>query len=78
MVKELIFITGAASHSSGDSTKNTYDMKTHKNQVNSPYLFYACTFNLLDIMLWTAKYIEENSDIENNRSFWIDNGITEI
>ena len=76
MVKEIIFITGAASHSSGNSTKNTYDIKAHKNQVNSPYLFYACTFKLLDVLLWTGKYIEENSDIETNRSFWIDNSTT--
>lgn len=76
MVKELMFITGAASHSSGNIAKNTYDIKAHKNQVNSPYLFYACTFKLLDILLWIAKYIEENSDIETNKSFWIDNSTT--
>jgi hypothetical protein len=27
--------------------------------------------------LWTGKYIEENSDIETNRSFWIDKSTSE-
>ena len=69
-VKNLIFITGAASHTSEvDETKNM-DYQAYYAQIQSPYLLFQLLFTVSDLFLWYNSYSEENKDKALNKSFW--------
>ena len=69
-LKNLIFITGAASHTAEvDETKNM-DYQSYFNQIQSPYLLYQLLFTLNDLLLWYKKYSIANPDPVINQTFW--------
>lgn len=70
MVKNIIFVTGAASHTQSDKQTKKYNFDKHKKDIDTPYLLYSITFQLIDIFIWFHKYALENLDIEKNKSFW--------
>ncbi|MCA6412981.1 MAG: hypothetical protein IM601_12810, partial [Cytophagales bacterium] len=54
-VKSIIFITGAASHTVDPEIKNNINLTDYRQSVNTPYLLYSLTFQLLDILIWFKK-----------------------
>jgi len=69
-LKNLIFITGAASHTSEvDETRNM-DYQAYYNQIQSPYLLYQLLFTVSDLFLWYDQYVTDFNDIEANKLLW--------
>ncbi|GAA4801873.1 hypothetical protein [Litoribaculum gwangyangense] len=69
-VKNIIFITGAASHTTTLSSTETVNIQAYRNKVNTPYLLYSLALQLMDVLIWFDSYIKENGDVEKNKSFW--------
>lgn len=69
-VKNIIYTTGAAAHTSNvDVTKNI-DVQAYRKDINSPYLLYSLAFQLMDVLIWFDGYSKVNSDITTNQSHW--------
>ena len=71
IVKSILFITGAAAHTVDPQVEKNIDLKDYRYRINTPYLLYSLTFQLMDVLLWYKSYVEENPDKEINKSFWI-------
>lgn len=69
-IKNIIHITGAASHTSlVDVTKNM-DIQEYRKDIKTPYLLYSLTFQIMDAIIWFDGYSKINNDIELNKSNW--------
>lgn len=69
-VKNIIFTTGAASHTTVvDITKNI-DVQEYRKTVKSPYLLYSLAYQVMDVILWFDSYCESNTDVAKNKSLW--------
>ena len=51
IVKNLLFITGAASHTIDPDFKNNIDIHNYRKTVNSPYLLQSLTLQLIDVII---------------------------
>jgi hypothetical protein len=71
-VKSIIFITGSASHTVAPDIKNNLNFSEFRKTVQTPYLLYSLTFQLMDILIWFKKYSDDNPDREKNKSYWKD------
>ena len=71
-VKNIIFITGAASHTIDPDIKNNLDLKDYRARLNTPYLLYSLSFQIMDILIWFDSYLSENDNYQENKSFWGD------
>jgi hypothetical protein len=70
-IKNLIFVTGAASHTSDvDPTKNM-DYQHYREQLKTPYLLYQLTFIICDLFVWFDNYLSKNREAEWNKNYWI-------
>lgn len=70
-IKILLFITGAASHTSDvDPTKNM-DYQDYREQIKTPYLLYQLTFIVSDLFVWYDTYLKNNNDPELNKKYWV-------
>jgi hypothetical protein len=69
-VKTMLHITGAASHTVDPNIKNNINLSEYRKLINTPYLLYSLTFQLMDILIWFKKYIDENPDKEVNINYW--------
>ena len=69
-VKSIIFITGAASHTSDGNPQKNINLEDYRKTVKTPYLLYSLTFQLLDILIWFKEYIDKNYDVNLNKSYW--------
>ncbi len=70
-VKNLIFITGAASHTSDVDPSKNMDYQSYRQQINTPYLLYQLTFVICDLLVWYHNYLESNNDKDLNKELWI-------
>lgn len=71
-VKNIIHTTGAASHTSVvDITENIH-IQAYRKGLNTPYLLYSLALQLMDVLIWFDGYSKENSNIEQNKSYWQD------
>lgn len=70
-VRDIIFITGAASHTTDANVKNNIDLQEYRALINTPYLLYSLTFQLMDVLIWFDSYLANNNDYEVNKSLWI-------
>jgi hypothetical protein len=61
-VRHLIAICNPASH---DNPTNDFI-----KELNTPYLIYALTFELMDVLIWFRNYIDINPDVEQNKKLW--------
>jgi hypothetical protein len=68
--QSIIYITGAASHTSDPDIKNNINLSEYRKLIKTPYLLYNLTFQLMDILVWYKEYVDTNSNIEINKSFW--------
>ena len=71
-VKNMVFITGAASHTVDPDIKNNLDLLDYRKRINTPYLLYSLTFQLMDILIWFDSYLSENDNYQENKSYWVD------
>lgn len=70
-VKNLVFITGAASHTAEvDETKNM-DYQAYYRQIQSPYLLFQLLFTICDLFLWYDQYSKIFNNPEENKSYWV-------
>lgn len=71
-IKNLIWLTGGASHTAQQDAKDTINLHDYWQSVNTPYLLYAQTLILCDILIWYKDYASQNPDHDTNSSFWDD------
>ena len=71
IVKSILFITGASAHTVDPEFERNIDLKDYRYRINTPYLLYSLTYQLMDVLLWYKSYIEENPDRETNKTFWV-------
>jgi len=71
-VQSILFITGAASHTIDPDMKNNINLMDYRKVINSPYLLYCLTFQLMDVLVWFKEYVDEHSNIEENKTHWIE------
>jgi cold shock CspA family protein len=73
-VKYLIEITGSGSHYENPDQNpekvSKVNLRQLRSKVNSPYLFKSLVFQLLDVIIWLKAYLDENPDLQKNRSYW--------
>ncbi|MDP1815250.1 MAG: hypothetical protein Q8K92_12450 [Leadbetterella sp.] len=69
-IKNLIFITGAASHTSDVNPAENMDYQDYRRQVNTPYLLYQLVFILCDLIIWYDQYSSKNSNLSENKNLW--------
>jgi hypothetical protein len=69
--QSIIFITGAASHTTDPDIKNNINLSEYRKLINTPYLLYNLTFQLMDILVWYKEYVDINSNSALNKSYWI-------
>lgn len=43
----------------------------YKKNIHSNYLFYALTFQVMDLILWFRTYSDANADVKVNQSNWL-------
>lgn len=77
-VKNIIHITGAASHTNVEENKNNIDLQEYRKQIKTSYLLYSIVFQLLDIIIWFDEYLKVNSNYDYNKSLWIEEESSEI
>ena len=69
-VKNIIYTTGAASHTSNVDVTQNIDIQAYRHEITSPYLLYSLAFQLMDVLLWFDSYSKTNDDVAINRSLW--------
>jgi hypothetical protein len=71
VVRSIVDVAGAAGHTPGpEDEEKRYNLEEYRARVNTPYLLYSLTFQLLDVIIWLDSYLAENPDRESNKSFW--------
>lgn len=71
-VENIIYTTGAASHTTEvDITKNI-DVQAYRKGINTPYLLYSLALQLMDVLIWFDRYSKANNDLATNKSHWQD------
>ena len=71
-VKNILFITGAASHTTDPDIKKNVNIQEYRKIVNTPYLLYSLCFQLIDLIIWFDDYLKTNNDPLKNKSLWIE------
>lgn len=71
-VQNLIYTTGAASHTSVVDVTQNIHIQAYRKDINTPYLLYSLALQLMDTLIWFDKYSRSNSDVSINKSLWQD------
>lgn len=71
-VQSILFITGAASHTIDPDMKNNINLIDYRKVINTPYLLYSLTFQLMDVLVWFKEYVDSHSNINENKTHWIE------
>ena len=69
-VKNILFITGGASHTTEVEDKDILNLTAYWKEIDTPYLLFSIAFMLCDILVWFDKYLSEHPDIEANKQLW--------
>jgi len=69
-IKNLLRITGGASHSSDVNYDDQINLVSYKSYIETPYLLYSLAFIICDLIIWFKNYAYQNNDIEYNKSLW--------
>lgn len=76
-VKDILEITGAASHTTDPEIKNNINLQEYRKVIVTPYLLYSLTFRLMDVLVWFKDYIDLHSDYNLNKKLWMNINPTE-
>lgn len=71
-VKDIIFVTGAASHTADPEFEKNINIQEYRSEIRTPYLLYSLTFRMLDIIIWFDQYLKINNNYSTNVSQWKD------
>lgn len=71
-VRDMLFITGAASHTPDPQTDKNINLQQYRSQIQTPYLLFGLTFQLLDVLVWFDQYVTINNDYVKNIAQWTD------
>ena len=71
-VKNILFITGGASHTTEVEDKDILNLTAYWKEIDTTYLLFSIAFMLCDILVWFDKYSSEHPDIEANKQLWED------
>lgn len=77
-VQSILFITGAASHTIDPDMKNNINLIDYRKVINTPYLLYSLTFQLMDVLVWFKEYVDGHSNINENKTHWIEMEIADL
>ncbi|WP_298310164.1 hypothetical protein [uncultured Aquimarina sp.] len=69
-VKNIIYTTGAASHTTNVDITQNIDVQAYRRTINTPYLLYSLALQLMDVLIWFDEYGKVNSDMAINQSYW--------
>lgn len=69
-VKNIIYTTGAASHTSVVDVTQDIHIQAYRKEIKTPYLLYSLALQLMDILIWFDIYSKANIDIAINKSYW--------
>lgn len=69
-IKNLLFITGDASHTTEVDPSENINIQAYRELINTPYLLFSLVFQLIDVLVWFDHYRKDNSDTETNKSLW--------
>jgi len=69
-IKNLLFITGSASHTSDIDLSENIDYQHYREQIKTPYLIYQLTYTICDLLIWYDNHIHRNPDYETNKQLW--------
>lgn len=69
-VKNILFITGGASHTTEVEDKDILNLTAYWKEIDTPFLLYSIAFMLCDILVWFDKYSTEHPDVEANKQLW--------
>lgn len=71
-VFNITAVTNVGSHTEGERDAAKNSLRELRRNVKSPYLTYSLTFQLMDILIWAKIYLQNNQDVEFNKSLWMD------
>lgn len=69
-VKNILFITGGASHTTEVEDKDIPNLTAYWKEIDTPYLLYSLTFMLCDILIWFDSFCYTHPNIEENKALW--------
>lgn len=69
-IKNLLYVTGGASHSSDVKYDDQTNLVLYKSYTETPYLLYGLAFIICDLIVWFKSYSDQNNNIEHNQSLW--------
>ncbi len=70
-IRSILEITGAASHTTDPEIKNNINLNDYRKIINTPYLLYSLTFQLMDVLVWFKNYVDCNPNFDLNKKLWI-------
>lgn len=71
-VKQFLYITGSASHTAEGNIEDKENVEQYLKLLNTPYLIYSLTFQLMDLIIWLDTYIKEHPNNLENQKYWKD------
>ncbi|MFW6210723.1 MAG: hypothetical protein ACOC4H_01240, partial [bacterium] len=73
-VKNILFITGGASHTTEADPNENINVQEYREIIQTPYLLFSLTFQLMDVLIWFNEYRKQNPDYRLNKNLWEDIG----
>ena len=67
-VKNILFITGGASHTTEVEDKDILNLTAYWKEIDTPYLLFSIAFMLCDILVWFDKYSSEHPESWRRRA----------
>lgn len=69
-IKNILQVTGAAAHTTDPEIQSNLSLQEYREQLNTPYLLYSLTFQLLDVINWFYEYTRSDHRDRTNVAFW--------
>jgi hypothetical protein len=70
-VWNMIAISGSASHTEGATIdQSRVSITEYRKYLDTPFLLYSLTYQLLDILIWFRNYAQLHSSKEANQALW--------
>lgn len=70
-------VTNAASHTNEENNGDIINFNEYKRVIQTTYLYKQMVYVLCDLYVWYKQYVTDNTNIEDNKIFWITNSIQE-